>query len=706
MLFDIIRRDFHAAPGLESLIELVAPSFFVDVGPRCNFRCLYCSIERGPSFNPLDQMYRTVELGGLHRLGCGFFTGGEPSLYPDLERVMSHGNAHGVPHWGITTNGWGVADKKRVTELHRLGMRLWQLSWDDFRPEVLDRLRGHRGVYQRLMEALEALGTLPECYVSLYMVVVQENFQILPDMVEFTAKLRKSYPQVKSLHISMLKPVGYALENPEVLFPMEQATPYLRRAIAQSRRLKLPIWFNHLPGCLIPDEPDYHYSSFEQQGRYETDTAQELPPSFQENRLVKPKACQKCIRFENCMGTWKAYVERFGDGAFRPTGVLLRPDPLPARYLEAAAENSGIKQNDFSEAKTALRTDAVSQQDVSQSDSSHFEVHVGFACCYHCVFCPSAAPGHHRRWARLEEVTGEIERAAGQGATYLNFSGGEPSLHPEFEQMIRRARDLGFRHIGMITNGRGLVEEEKLERLCGLGLNRVSLSFHSPNAKLEDLITGLPGSFTFKNRALTNLVRMHQVGYLQDGLSVKSVLHSQILDKLDDLVEFFVQRGVRDIGFNFIRPDHRARNKHWVPKLSDITPCLRDLVVHNESMLGANLSFLDIPLCKFPWEVLSLPLLRQRYIGVNYDRQITIFLSESDGGHKRFDWKRERKNVMKTHPQTCEQCLLNHCCEGIWRGYLDIYGSREFSVGPGIIETCLSRDQSHSTGFGTRAAPW
>lgn len=75
------------------------------------------------------------------------------------------------------------------------------------------------------------------------------------------AELRRRYPRVQSLHISMLKPVAYALENPEVLFPLEQAVPYL-----------------HLPGCLIPDEPDYHYSSFEQQGRYETDTAQELPP--------------------------------------------------------------------------------------------------------------------------------------------------------------------------------------------------------------------------------------------------------------------------------------------------------------------------------------------------------------------------------------------------------------------------------------------
>lgn len=687
MLLDIIRKDFHAGPGLASLEELVAPSFFVDVGPSCNFRCLYCSVERNGSFHPADELCKTVELGGRHGLGCGFFTGGEPSLYPHLERVMEHGNAHGVPHWGITTNGWGLADRARVLELHRLGMRLWQLSWDDFRPEVLDLLRGHRGVQPRLVEALEAIDALPEGHVSLYMVVARQNLEILPDMVGFTAGLRERHSLVKSLHISMLKPVSYALQNPQVLFPMEQATPYIRRTIEQSRKLNLPIWFNHLPGCLIPDEPDYHYASFERQGRYETDTARELPPTFQENRLVKPAACLGCTRYEVCTGAWKAYIERFGDEAFRPTGPLVRAAPLePGREEEGDPGAGG----------SAPPRDA----------PRHHEVHVGFACCYRCVFCPSAAPGHHRRRAGLDEVIEEIEHAARQGASSINFSGGEPSIHPRVPEMVRRAGELGFGTIGMITNGRGLVEEAKLKHLCDLGLNQVGLSVHSHTAALEDRITGVPGSFASKTRAMDNLVRVHRDGLLPRGFSVKTVLQRRILGRLDELVAFFLEHGVRDIGFNFIRPDHRARNKQWVPRLSDTTPRLRELVVLNESSLGANLAFLDIPFCKLPWELLSVPSLGRKYLGINRDRDITIFLSEHEGGRKRIAWEQERKNVMKTHPPACATCPLRDRCEGIWRGYIDIHGPGEFDAGPGVVEASLSRGDNRPDAPDTRAFPW
>ncbi len=338
MLIDIIRSDFLGAPGLREMRDLVAPSFFVDVGPKCNFRCLYCSVEIARSFYPVDQVKKLVALGGQHGLGCGFFTGGEPSIFPNLEEVMAHGSAHGVSHWGITSNGWGLTDPRRVQELERLGMRMWQLSWDDFRPEVLDHLRGHRRVLETLMTALEALHHLRQPFVGLYMVVARQNYEILPEMVAYTARLRKSYPQVKSLHISMLKPVNEAWRNSEVLFPMDLAVPYLRRAIEISRKESLPIWVNHLPGCLIPDLPEYQYSSFEQQGKYDTAARAVLPPTVLEPRLKKHEPCLQCTKFEVCVGYWKNYATLFGEEIFAPSGDLIRDTPLPAERLGPEAD--------------------------------------------------------------------------------------------------------------------------------------------------------------------------------------------------------------------------------------------------------------------------------------------------------------------------------------------------------------------------------
>lgn len=323
-------------------------------------------------------------------------------------------------------------------------------------------------------------------------------------------------------------------------------------------------------------------------------------------------------------------------------------------------------------------------------EGSRYEVHVGFACCYRCVFCPSAAPGSHRRRARPDEVAAEIERAARQGATSLNFSGGEPSIHPAIADLVGIAREQGFQHIGMITNGRGLSDPDALDLLCERGLTQVSLSIHSHTAGLEDRITGTPGSFEHKMRALANLVTARRAGRLADGFAVKTVLHRKIVDTLDELVVFFADRGAREIGFNFIRPDHRARNKTWVPSLAQTTPRLRQVVMRNESELGVNLGFLDVPWCKLPWEVLSVPRLRRRYMGRNDERGISIFLSEKEPAPKRIVWKDERADVMKTHPPGCGSCAVRDRCEGVWRGYLDVYGPGEFDAGPGVVEACLA----------------
>ena len=43
---------------------------------------------------------------------------------------------------------------------------------------------------------------------------------------------------------------------------------------------------------------------------------------------------------------------------------------------------------------------------------------------------------------------------------HIQFSGGEPTLHPEFPRILRAARDLGFDHIQVATNGSRFVDPD------------------------------------------------------------------------------------------------------------------------------------------------------------------------------------------------------------------------------------------------------
>jgi len=68
----------------------------------------------------------------------------------------------------------------------------------------------------------------------------------------------------------------------------------------------------------------------------------------------------------------------------------------------------------------------------------------------------------------LEVMYQRIDKLAALGTSVITISGGEPLLHPDLDQVIRRIRQRGM-IAGLITNGYLLVAE-RIERLNRAGL--------------------------------------------------------------------------------------------------------------------------------------------------------------------------------------------------------------------------------------------
>ncbi len=62
-------------------------------------------------------------------------------------------------------------------------------------------------------------------------------------------------------------------------------------------------------------------------------------------------------------------------------------------------------------------------------------------------------------------------------ATAIQFTGGEPTIHPDFLRIVATARELGFTHIQIATNGLRLAEREFAERAAEAGLHTLYLQF-------------------------------------------------------------------------------------------------------------------------------------------------------------------------------------------------------------------------------------
>ena len=84
----------------------------------------------------------------------------------------------------------------------------------------------------------------------------------------------------------------------------------------------------------------------------------------------------------------------------------------------------------------------------------------------------------------LAEVHGD------DGIDIVNFTGGEPTMHPDFLTFLEMAKDAGVHRVSICTNGIKLAKDESLvERLAELG-GRVALSFDSFEEDADFLMQG------------------------------------------------------------------------------------------------------------------------------------------------------------------------------------------------------------------------
>jgi len=309
------------------------PAFYLDVGGRCNLACPYCSIDKSVPFRPPEELERIVDIAASNDLGTGIFIGGEPSIYPHLERVMEHGLRRGISRWWIITNGSGLVSRPRVQTLRDLGMKMWHLSWDHFDRRVLASYHGNRPVLANLMRAAENLQEIQAEVAYVYQVVTRQTFPTLPQMVDFVADLRERFPVVKAMVAAVVKAVQEALVHAEVLYPLGDALPSLRRGAAAAQARALPFWIFNLPPCVLPDLEPIVFSPYELDRTLDLETLQLARSKAADEHCTKARACLGCARFETCSGFLRSYEERFGSDVFRPPPHLRRAEPLPESLL-------------------------------------------------------------------------------------------------------------------------------------------------------------------------------------------------------------------------------------------------------------------------------------------------------------------------------------------------------------------------------------
>lgn len=88
----------------------------------------------------------------------------------------------------------------------------------------------------------------------------------------------------------------------------------------------------------------------------------------------------------------------------------------------------------------------------------------------------------------------------------VQFSGGEPTLHPRFLDIVRAARKLGFSHIQIASNGINLGDPKFAEECGKAGLHTIYLQFDGLSDEIYTKTRGKP-LWAMKERAIESIRR-------------------------------------------------------------------------------------------------------------------------------------------------------------------------------------------------------
>jgi len=89
-------------------------------------------------------------------------------------------------------------------------------------------------------------------------------------------------------------------------------------------------------------------------------------------------------------------------------------------------------------------------------------------------------------------------------ATAIQFTGGEPTIHPDFLEIVAAARDMGFSHIQIATNGIRMAEEDFARSAMEAGVHTLYLQFDGVGEEAHRQTRAYPGIWQTKLAAIEN----------------------------------------------------------------------------------------------------------------------------------------------------------------------------------------------------------
>lgn len=152
---------------------------------RCNCKCIMCDMHRKtPESISLKDAKTILEFLAKNKFLIAYFTGGEPTLHPNIVEIVKYANQLGLVT-SMTTNG--TVNKMLLNDLKDAGLYLLSVSIDHWNPNICDKIRGYKDIMAMQVETikyLKKIGMRTYALAFLNPFLLEDGIDKLVDYVE------------------------------------------------------------------------------------------------------------------------------------------------------------------------------------------------------------------------------------------------------------------------------------------------------------------------------------------------------------------------------------------------------------------------------------------------------------------------------------------------------------------------------------------
>ncbi|WP_243362578.1 radical SAM protein [Fundidesulfovibrio terrae] len=222
---------------------------FITVMPlvKCNYNCVMCAESERDSDKELSELALSRLEEVLPFARTLFITGGEPLMYPHLERLLRAGSQAGCELW-MVSNGSLLTEKKREMLLDA-GLSQVKISLDAATPKTYQKIRG--GNFLKVLGNIAALSEL-KLRRGVHLPSIQLGFVAMRSNIAELGKLAVIAGNlgVDSIYVSTCTIHHEHMLEESLYFHQEYADHHMLKAIEMARaagvRLERPPMFSEL----------------------------------------------------------------------------------------------------------------------------------------------------------------------------------------------------------------------------------------------------------------------------------------------------------------------------------------------------------------------------------------------------------------------------------------------------------------------------